>query len=75
MLTVAGLDQLTKLWIQEYMGLGQSVPVIGNVLHVTRVLNQGGAFGLLSGRLFFVFSYSYRLNFRGQLLCRLLQTK
>ncbi|WP_287191053.1 signal peptidase II [Syntrophothermus sp.] len=63
MLTVAGLDQLTKLWIQEYMGLGQSVPVIGNVLHVTRVLNQGGAFGLLSGRYFLFLATAIGLIF------------
>ena len=48
--TVAGvvvvLDQLTKLYIHSGFGLGESVPVIRDIFHITYVRNTGAAFGI-----------------------------
>ncbi len=43
-------DQLTKLWIQSSMFMGQSFPFLGHVVYLTYVRNTGGAFSLLRGR-------------------------
>lgn len=49
------IDQVTKLWVQEGMTLGQSIPLIPNVFHLTYILNKGAAFGILANqRLFFL---------------------
>jgi len=40
------IDQLTKFIIVKTMILGQSVPVINDILHITYVHNYGAAFGL-----------------------------
>ncbi|MBI2659558.1 signal peptidase II [Candidatus Woesearchaeota archaeon] len=40
------LDQLTKLLINQNFQLGQSIPIIKNLLHLTYVTNSGSAFGL-----------------------------
>lgn len=40
------LDQLTKLLIRQNFQIGQSVPIIKNILHLTYVTNTGSAFGL-----------------------------
>ena len=42
-------DQLLKLYIRNSMYVGQSIPVIRDVLHITYVQNRGGAFSILSG--------------------------
>lgn len=48
-------DQLTKMWIQTHMRLGESIPVITDVFHITYILNKGAAFGILrEQRLFFL---------------------
>lgn len=39
-------DQLTKYAVIKTMILGQSIPVINDVLHITYVHNYGAAFGL-----------------------------
>ena len=41
------LDQLTKLLIAELMELGETIPLIKDVLHITYVQNEGAAFGML----------------------------
>ncbi len=41
------LDQLAKLLTERLMQLGQSVPLIPEVLHLTYVQNRGAAFGML----------------------------
>lgn len=52
------IDQVTKLWVQEGMTLGQSIPLIPNVFHLTYILNKGAAFGILANqRLFFMYSH------------------
>ena len=45
-LAVIILDQLTKYIIKKNLQLGQSVPLIKNILHFTYVTNTGSAFGL-----------------------------
>ncbi|MDD2402631.1 MAG: signal peptidase II [Clostridia bacterium] len=42
------LDRLTKYFVVEKMYLGQSVPVIGDLLHLTYIKNPGAAFGMFS---------------------------
>jgi len=46
---VIGLDQVAKLLVQYYLTPGQTIPVIGNLLHLTYMYNHGGAFGLFAG--------------------------
>ncbi len=43
---VLALDQLTKLYIHANFGLGESVPVIRDIFHITYVRNTGAAFGI-----------------------------
>lgn len=49
-LAVLVLDQASKLVITSQMVLGQSVPVVPGLLHVTLVHNTGMAFGILSSQ-------------------------
>lgn len=42
-------DQLTKFLVLKKLSLSQSIPVIGNIFHITLVFNQGAAFGMLKG--------------------------
>ena len=57
-LSVLILDQLTKFFIHQNLGLGQSIPLIRNILHFTYVTNTGSAFSLLKGHnlIFILFS-------------------
>jgi signal peptidase II len=43
------MDALTKWWVRSALGLGESVPVLGDVVRLTHVLNPGAAFGLHVG--------------------------
>lgn len=40
------LDQATKLLVEENMILGESIPIIPNIFHLTYVHNRGAAFGI-----------------------------
>ncbi|MBX3022610.1 MAG: signal peptidase II [Bdellovibrionales bacterium] len=48
--TIAGtlvvLDQLTKIYVHANFQLGETVPVIQDVFHITYVRNTGAAFGI-----------------------------
>lgn len=46
-LAIIVIDQLSKIYIQDHMVIGMSVPVIQDVFHITYILNPGAAFGLL----------------------------
>ena len=46
---VLALDQLTKAWIRSSMSLNETIPVIGNVVRLTYIHNEGAAFGLSIG--------------------------
>lgn len=49
------LDQASKAYISRNLFLGQSIPVIKNVFHISLVHNTGVAFGLFKGYgIFFV---------------------
>ena len=52
-LTIAA-DQITKRIISENMALGETIPVIENVFHITYVRNTGAAFGILQGQTVFL---------------------
>ncbi|MFT5169989.1 MAG: signal peptidase II [Lysobacterales bacterium] len=45
--SVIFLDRITKSFFESILDLGQSIPVIHNVLHMTLVYNTGIAFGML----------------------------
>ena len=45
-LFVLAADRLTKAWVAASLAPGESIPLLGNFLHLTRVHNPGGAFGL-----------------------------
>jgi signal peptidase II len=55
-LLVLAIDQLSKLWIVNSFTPGESRALLGQVLSLTYVQNQGAAFGILPGRswLFFI---------------------
>ncbi|MDV2583781.1 signal peptidase II, partial [Alkalibacillus haloalkaliphilus] len=45
------LDQLTKWLIAHNMYLGESIPIIDNVLYITSHRNRGAAWGILEGQM------------------------
>jgi signal peptidase II len=47
------LDQLTKWLIVKYMTIGQSIPLIEGVFHLTSHRNRGAAFGILQNQRWF----------------------
>lgn len=54
-LAVVVIDQLSKYIVVESMALGQSIPIIKDVFHLTYILNPGAAFGMFAhSRLFFI---------------------
>ena len=52
-LTIAA-DQITKYIIRTNMTLGETIPVIENVFHITYVRNTGAAFGIMQGQTVFL---------------------
>lgn len=44
------LDQITKYLVRNSMYLGQSIPLIQDIFHITHVQNPGAAFGILAYR-------------------------
>lgn len=44
------LDQGVKLFVRSHMELGQSIPVISGIFHLTYIENPGAAFGILGGQ-------------------------
>ena len=44
------LDQIVKLIIRSSMYIGQSIPVIKDIFHITYVQNRGAAFNMLDGK-------------------------
>ncbi len=39
-------DQLSKFYVRKLVLQGSSVPIIGNIFHITFVYNRGAAFGM-----------------------------
>ncbi len=52
-LVIIGLDQLTKYLVKTNMELGESIPLIPDVFHLTSHRNMGAAFGILQNQRFF----------------------
>ncbi|WP_084703094.1 signal peptidase II [Anoxybacillus ayderensis] len=44
------IDQWTKWLVVRYMELGESIPIIENVLYMTSHRNRGAAWGMLQGQ-------------------------
>ncbi|MFH2028276.1 MAG: signal peptidase II [Nanoarchaeota archaeon] len=44
---ILSLDQIVKYIIDKSMSLGQSIPLIPNILHLTYIHNTGAGFGIL----------------------------
>lgn len=54
-LAVVILDQFSKYIVVENMALGESIPIIEEIFHLTYILNPGAAFGIFAhNRLFFI---------------------
>ena len=54
-LAVVILGQFSKYIVVENMALGESIPIIEEVFHLTYILNPGAAFGMFAhNRLFFI---------------------
>lgn len=50
------LDQLTKWYVRQTMQVGESIPILQDVFHLTYILNPGAAFGILPNQqLVFIF--------------------
>ena len=47
---VLGLDQATKWWMLQRLTLGESLPLLPGIFHLTLVRNPGIAFGLFAGQ-------------------------
>ena len=44
------VDRVLKKLVESSMKLGDSIPVVPGVLHLTYIKNDGGAFGILGGQ-------------------------
>ena len=49
-LCVILLDQLVKFFIRNSMNIGDSIPVIKNIFHITYVTNFGAGFGIMQDK-------------------------
>jgi len=55
---VVFLDQCTKIVVQEYMKLHDSIPILGDFLKLTFIKNPGAAFGIMIGNRWFFLAMS-----------------
>ncbi len=46
---VIAMDRICKYYVEEFLRIGESIPVIGEFFMITRVNNTGAAFGLMKG--------------------------
>lgn len=51
-LAILSLDQLSKFLALKNLSVGQSIPLIGNIFHLSLVHNRGAAFGILKNHAF-----------------------
>lgn len=49
------IDQVSKWIIVKEMELGESIPIIDNVLYITSHRNRGAAWGILENRMWFFY--------------------
>jgi signal peptidase II len=53
-LVLVGLDQYTKYLTVQHMTLGESIPILGDIVRLTFIRNAGMAFGIqVSNQMFF----------------------
>ena len=78
-LVIAGLtavlDQIVKLIVQGNMELGETIPLIRNVFHLTYIINPGAAFGIFPHQEWFflgivVVLYAAFFIFRSRILAK-----
>lgn len=50
-LFVVVLDQITKWLIVRHMEIGESIPIVPNLFHITSHRNRGAAWGILEGQM------------------------
>lgn len=53
-LTLIGLDQFTKIWAVQTLGGGIDIPLWEGVFHFHYISNYGAAWGIFSGKKFFL---------------------
>ncbi|GAB6181088.1 signal peptidase II [Desulfotomaculum defluvii] len=53
LLGTIAIDQFTKYIVMKNMLLGESIPLLTGIFHLTYIQNPGAAFGLLAGRTWF----------------------
>ncbi|MFD3448065.1 signal peptidase II [Microbacteriaceae bacterium 4G12] len=54
-LIIIAIDQVTKWLIVQNMEVGQSIPIINDVLYITSHRNTGAAWGILEGKMWFFY--------------------
>ena len=55
------LDQASKYYVMNHFALGESLPVIQNVFHLTYIINRGAAFGMLTNQRWFFLAVAFVL--------------
>lgn len=55
------LDQASKYYVMNHFALGESIPVIQNVFHLTYIINRGAAFGMLTNQRSFFLTVAFVL--------------
>ncbi|MEI6285081.1 MAG: signal peptidase II [Bacillota bacterium] len=55
-IVIIAIDQLTKYLVVSYMYLGQSIPVVGKLFHITFLYNTGAAFSILRNQIWLLAS-------------------
>lgn len=61
-LLVVIADQFSKYIVVENMALGESIPVIEGIFHLTYILNPGAAFGMFAHSRLFLSALPWRLS-------------
>ncbi len=49
-LVIVVIDRMTKIYFSDFLSVGESLPIIKNVFHMTLVHNTGIAFGLFKNQ-------------------------
>ena len=55
------LDQWSKYYVMHHFMLGESLPLIPNVFHLTYIINRGAAFGMLANQRWFFLAVAFIL--------------
>ena len=50
------VDQVTKYLVVQYMEIGENIPLIENFLYLSSHRNQGAAWGILQGQMYFFYA-------------------